>query len=381
MPPYTCDSCLKVFAQKGHYDSHKARKRPCKKDTTLDATLSVLVDAKVEAKMREILGTPAVAPAENVVVYEAEATKAPVSPSMKPVLKWVGGKTQILDTVLALFPKEINTYHEPFVGGGSVLLGLLSQRKVGHITVTGTVYASDLNSTLIGLYKSLQSQPTELLAAVRALSEPFDALKGVVVHRRPTSMEEATTSQESYYYWIRSQFNAMPPEEKQSPRGAAHFLFLNKTCFRGVYREGPHGFNVPFGHYTNPGIVDEVHLRAVSDLIQGVVFTCCGFADALGGRIHAGDFVYLDPPYAPETSKSFVGYTSDGFDEAQHRALFATAAEMRKKDVGMLMSNADVPLVRTAFPSPPFTTKIVSCRRAIHSKEPDARTNEVLITN
>jgi DNA adenine methylase len=303
----------------------------------------------------------------------------------KPVLKWVGGKTQILDTVLSLFPKELNDYYEPFVGGGSVLLGLLSYRKAGLIKVHGTVYASDLNSTLIGLYKALQSQPDELLAAVLALVAPFAALTGTEIHRKPTTAEEAATSQESYYYWIRSQFNAMTPAQKLTPTGAAHFLFLNKTCFRGVYREGPRGFNVPFGHYKNPTVVDEAHLRAVSDLLHGVVFRCCGFGDALGpigpGPKDTPDFAYLDPPYAPETATSFVGYNADGFDEAQHRTLFAAAAGMREKNVGMLMSNADVPLVRTAFPTPTFTTTVVSCRRAIHSKEPSARTNEVLVSN
>ena len=376
MPPYTCPNCLKVFAQKGHYDSHKARKWPCKKD---DAALSALVEAKV----KEVLGVPT----ENVVV---DVAAVPSFPTIKPVLKWVGGKTQILDTVLALFPTELHDYYEPFVGGGSVLLGLLSLRKAGVIKVHGTVYASDLNPTLIGLYKCLQSQPTELLAAVRAITEPFEALKGVVINRKPTTAEEASTSQESYYYWTRAQFNAMTLDQKQTPTGAAHFLFLNKTCFRGVYREGPHGFNVPFGHYKNPTVVDEAHVRTVSDLLQGVVFRCCGFGEALGAAIAGGpkapgqagaDFAYLDPPYAPEAATSFVGYNAEGFDEAQHRALFATAAEMRRKNVGMLMSNADVPLVRTAFPAPAFTTKIVSCRRAIHSKEPSAKTNEVLITN
>ena len=368
MPPYVCDSCLKVFAQKSHYDSHKARKRPCKKD---DGTLSALVEAKV----KEALG----APAENVVTY-APVSAPSVPTIIKPVLKWVGGKTQILDPVLSLFPTELNDYYEPFVGGGSVLLGLLSYRTTGRIKVHGTIYASDLNPTLIGLYRALQSKPDELLAAVQIITDPFDALKGTEVHRKPMTAEEANTSQESYYYWIRSRFNAMTPEQKQTTAGAAHFLFLNKTCFRGIYREGPHGFNVPFGHYKNPTVVCEPHVRAVSALLQGVVFRCVGFEDAVGST-RTGDFVYLDPPYAPETTTSFVGYNAEGFDEEKHKALFSAAAGMREKNVGMLMSNADVPLVRTAFPASAFTTTVISCRRAIHSKEPSARTNEVLIQN
>jgi DNA adenine methylase len=132
---------------------------------------------------------------------------------------------------------------------------------------------------------------------------------------------------------------------------------------------------VSFGHYKNPTVVREPHVRAVSALLQGVVFRCVGFEDAIGPT-RTGDFIYLDPPYAPETTTSFVGYNAEGFDEEKHKALFSAAAGMNGE---MLMSNADVPLVRAAFPASAFTTTVISCRRAIHSKDPSARTNEVLI--
>lgn len=298
----------------------------------------------------------------------------------KPVLKWVGGKTQILDDVLATFPEAMVNYHEPFTGGASVLLGLLSRRKAGLIQITGTVYASDLNPHLIALYKAIQNKPDEFIAEVKKLIAEFATATGTTVNRKPASLEEAKTSPESYYYWIRSRYNiARSSPARKSPHVAAMLVFLNKTCFRGVYREGPHGYNVPYGNNKNPGIMDEAHVKEVSQLFQGVVFTEAGFADSL--LIAAsGDFVYMDPPYAPENATSFVGYTADGFDLAQHKLLFELATGLKAKGIKMSMSNAQVSLVTNAFPAPAYTTKIISAKRAINSKNPESRTNEVLIT-
>ena len=356
MPTYTCETCLETFPRKSNYDSHKARKRPCKKNEVVATLQTALQSAGVSVPTKSL----------------AETTLA------KPILKWVGGKTQILQKVLELFPKEMINYHEPFLGGGSVLLGLLSCMKEGLIKVTGTIYASDLNGNLIGLYKNIQSQPDALIAEIRKLVDEFSNIKGAAVNRKPATHEEALTSPESYYYWIRGRFNSLTATERCSVAGSAMLLFMNKTCFRGVYREGPHGFNVPFGHYKNPGILDEEHLRALSALIQGVVFTTSGFGESLT-RCVAGDFAYLDPPYAPVDEKSFVSYTADGFDLAAHTELFKACVGLVARHVKMLMSNADVNLVKNAFPAPTYTTKIISCRRAINSTDPSDRANEVLI--
>jgi len=358
MPTYTCDICQTIFQRKSNYDTHKGRKRPCKKNEVVASLQTALQSAGVAVPLKSL----------------AETKMA------KPILKWVGGKTQILQQVLELFPKEIANYYEPFLGGGSVLLGLLTCIKEGLIKVTGKMYASDLNGNLIGLYKNIQSQPDTLILEIRTLVEEFSKIKGTAVNRKPATFEDALSSPESYYYWIRGRFNELSTAERCSVRGSAMLLFMNKTCFRGVYREGPRGFNVPFGHYKNPGILEEEHLHEVSTLIQSVVFTNCEFGESIG-RCAAGDFAYLDPPYAPVDEKSFVSYTADGFDLAAHTELFKACAGLKGRGIKMLMSNADVALVKNAFPAPSYTTKIISCRRAINSTDPSERANEVLIMN
>ena len=297
---------------------------------------------------------------------------------VKPILKWVGGKTQILDNVLALFPTECNNYREPFLGGGSVLLGFLTEIQEGKRALSGTVYASDINPILIALYKHVQTNVDTLIVELKHLENEFSNLKRISVIHSPKSLEEGKTSQESYYYWIRQQFNSLP--DKTTVQASAMMVFLNKTCFKGLYREGPRGFNVPFGHYKNPTLCDEVNLRAVSELIQPVVFVCQSFEQSLTS-IQAGDFVYLDPPYAPETDTSFDTYVAGGFPKKYHETLFGLCQSLKQKQIGFLMSNANVPFVLNAFPEPQYQVYLVAARRAIHSKDPSATTNEVFITN
>lgn len=290
----------------------------------------------------------------------------------KPVIKWVGGKTQILDAILSKFPREIANYYEPFLGGGSVLLGLLSKIQAGEIQVHGRIHASDANEALIWMYKNIQDRHMELYTCIQHLIRDYtDSPENGPINRNPDSLEQAKQSRENYYYWTRKRYNALT--DPHSVEGSALFIFLNKTCFRGVFRVGPNGFNVPYGHNKNPEIVNWSHLEEVNRLIQGVEFKHADFAEALT-EVKTGAFVYLDPPYAPENATSFVKYTAAGFGLEQHTRLFDMAKELESSWV---MSNADVELVRNAF-SEKRIEEIV-CRRAIHSKKPETTAREVII--
>lgn len=297
---------------------------------------------------------------------------------IKPFIKWVGGKTQILNQVLDLFPKEINNYYEPFLGGGSVLLGLLLCKNEGTIKIKGNIYASDINSTLIGLYKNIQSNPSLLIKELNNIIEEYKTTKnGKIINRKPLTLTDALTSEESYYYFMRNKFNSLRGD---SILASAIFIFINKTCFRGIYREGPNGFNVPFGNYKNPSIVDENNIYAVSGLIKDVIFSHKTYDVSLE-NINPGDFTYLDPPYAPVNQTSFVSYNVEGFTIDNHNKLFKKCEDMNSKKIKFLMSNADVQLVNDIFKNSLYTIKTLSCKRSINSKNPATKTNEVLITN
>ena len=288
---------------------------------------------------------------------------------MKPVIKWVGGKTQILDTVLESFPREIENYHELFVGGGSVLFGLLASKD---ITVKGKVYAYDKNQKLINMYRQIQTNPEEVHDHLLELFTTYDTRTGTEVNRKPETEEEGLTSKESYYYWVRKKYNELVPT---TPVHAATLIFLNKTCFRGVYREGPNGFNVPYGHYkSTPLVVSLDELVKIQGLIKNVVFEWCDFRAAFAQTVNGGDFIYADPPYAPESVTSFVGYTKDGFSLDDHRDLFNL---LKRSKIDFVLSNAKVHLVTSSFEG--YEVKDVPARRAIHSKDPSSTTTEVLV--
>ena len=298
----------------------------------------------------------------------------------KPFLKWVGGKSQIISELSVKFPKKIENYHEVFLGGGSVLFALLSLEKQNKITINKKIYAYDLNETLIGLYKNVQSNKDELFKEVESLVKEYDSCSGNIINRNPKTLKEAKSSKESYYYWCRNNFNILwKNDNKTSIQASALFMFLNKTCFRGMYREGPNGYNVPYGHYKKtPAVLLKEQLETVSELIKDVEFKCLDFTNSLK-NINNGDFVYLDPPYAPETSTSFVKYTKDGFTLETHKKLFTITNELTKKNIMFMMSNANVDLVHKHFQNNHIQE--ILCRRAINSKKPDSTAMEVIITN
>ena len=292
----------------------------------------------------------------------------------KPFIKWIGGKSQILDKIIDRFPTKIKNYHDIFLGGGSVLLAVLSLHKLNKIQIEGGIFAYDINENLINVYKQIQNNKDELYETIEQYISLYHSLSGIEINRAPNTILEAKSSKESYYYWIRNKYNK---SKKNTVESAALFMFLNKTGFRGLYREGPNGFNVPYGHYKKtPTIIKKDNLDTISELIKNVKFICSDFRISFNNVV-PGDFVYIDPPYVPETSKSFVGYVIDGFNEEMHDSLFSIVTEL--KEIKFVMNNSRVPRVLNYFKD--YTYDVVNARRAINSLKPNSTTTEVIIYN
>jgi DNA adenine methylase len=294
----------------------------------------------------------------------------------KPFIKWVGGKTQIINNIMSKFPKEIENYHELFLGGGSVLLALLTLKNNNEIKVNNKIYAYDINERLINVYKHIQNNKDELFEYINLYINEYHIIKESNGNKKPITIEEAKTSKESYYYWIRNKFNKI---EKDSIESSALFMVMNKINFRGMYREGPNGYNIPFGNPKNtPTIITKSELDYISNLIKDVEFIHSNFTESIK-NIKENDFVYLDPPYAPKNKKSFVGYVNDGFTLELHNKLFDEVKKLDKNKVKFIMSNSKVDLVIENFKD--FNSEDIIARRAINSKNPGSKTTEVIICN
>jgi len=320
----------------------------------------------------------------------------------KPFLKWVGGKTQIMKDIMGIFPNEMNNYHEIFLGGGSVLLALLTLKKDNKINIKGKLYAYDYNKKLINVYKSIQTDRKKLIEFVNKYKNEYESIekfntdypdrpedkksneykkisKRIKELRKPNDLDTAIQSKECYYYYLRNKFNTM---DSDSIEYSALFIVLNKLCFRGVYREGPKGlFNVPFGNYkTTPEIIKENEIDKIYELIKDVEFIHSDFNDSIP-KVMEGDFTYLDPPYAPVDEKSFVGYTIDGFNSECHEKLFERISDLNKKKIKFAMSNAKVKLVDDKFKNDNYKYCEIIAKRSINSKNPDSVAKEVIIYN
>ena len=255
-------------------------------------------------------------------------------PSAKPFLKWAGGKTVLLPEILQRLPQKIRTYYEPFFGGGAVFFALAAEGRFKRAVL------NDRNEELMCTCATLRDFPDKV---IRALDQHvYD---------------------EMHYYNVRAQ----DPGKLTLPSHAARFIFLNRTCFNGLYRVNRKGeFNVPFGRYTNPTICNEPALRLASAALEGAVISACDFELAV---ITAGkrDAVYFDPPYVPVSkTANFTAYSKGGFGEAEHVRLRDCFALLDKQGVHVLLSNSDTPFVRKLYKG--FKIEKVRAPRRVNSK-------------
>lgn len=251
--------------------------------------------------------------------------------SIRPFVKWAGGKGQLLSAYEPLLPAAFGRYHEPFVGGGALFFSI--RPAFARI--------SDLNEELVNAYQVVK-------ANVEGLIEVLEA------HGRLHS--------EEHFYQVRSQ----EPGAMTEIGRAARFLYLNRTCFNGLYRVNRKGaFNVPFGRYTNPRICDEDNLRAVSVSLAGTVIETAAF-EAVLDHARAGDFVYFDPPYdMVSKTANFTSFTAEPFGWPKQEELAGVVVTLANRGVKVMVSNADTPRIRELYSNFDITT--VLARRAINS--------------
>jgi DNA adenine methylase len=263
------------------------------------------------------LSTISATPARPVL---AAVAPAPSRPSVEPILKWAGGKTRLLPELVSRLPRPSRgtrapRYFEPFVGGAALFFHLRPERA----------QLSDFNPELVHLYRTIRDDVEALIVDL-----------GRHTHER------------GYYYAVR----ALDPETLPPIERASRMVFLNRTCFNGLWRVNRDGrFNVPFGSYTNPTLCPADRLRAASQALQGVAIEVSDFEAAVADA-RKGDFVYFDPPYVPLTpTASFTSYTGAGFGAPAQQRLAALFSRLAVRGVHCLLSNSDTPLVRSLYAS------------------------------
>jgi len=252
-----------------------------------------------------------------------------------PFLKWVGGKRQLMSDIEPLIPSKISTYYEPFIGGGAVLLNQQPKKAV----------INDYNSELINVYEVVRDQVEDLI-------------EDLATHK----------NESDYFYSIRVQDREEGFEELSPLKRASRVIYLNKTCFNGLYRVNSSGeFNTPFGRYKSPNIVNENVLRAVSKYLQNNDITLLSgdFEDALKGA-RKGAFVYLDPPYDPVSkSSNFTGYIEGGFGADQQERLRDACVKLNDNGVKFLLSNSATSFIKDLYKN--FEIIEVDAKRHINS--------------
>jgi len=249
-----------------------------------------------------------------------------INANARPFVKWAGGKSQILDEIRAKYPhglgRRIKKYAEPFVGGGSVLFDVLNHYSIEE------AYISDINRELIHTYTTIRDNPADFIEALREME----------IRYHKASDEE----RREIYYASRDKFNSLKLMTDASVELAVLFIFLNRTCFNGLYRvNSKGGYNVPQGSYKMPSICDESNIRTVSGKLQGVTIVHGDYRQA-ADFIDDETFAYFDPPYRPlSNTASFTSYAQDGFDDNAQVTLAAFISELTMRGAYVLASNSD----------------------------------------
>jgi DNA adenine methylase len=271
----------------------------------------------------------------------------------RPFLKWAGGKSQLLAQYSELFPKTYRNYYEPFLGGGAVFFNLRPKRS----------FLSDINLEIINVYRCIRDQ-----------------VEGIITQLHHHYLHH----DESYYYDVRSRVEETAEWfwTGNNVERAARILYLNKTCFNGLYRENSKGhFNVPIGRYKNPSIYDPDLLRACAKQLKTARIEPVGFEDVLRRARSSNDFVYFDPPYHPlNQTSSFTSYTRYSFNEADQIRLRDTFERLRDRGVHVMLSNSDCEFIRDLYSG--FNIHTIYASRNINSQgSKRGKITEVLITS
>ena len=272
-------------------------------------------------------------------------TQLPPRLHPRPFLKWAGGKGQLIQQYNQYFPKQFSAYYEPFLGGGAVFFHLLPARS----------HLMDINAELVNVYGCVRDHVEALV----------DCLK---VHRDRHCAD--------YYYQIRASIHGSPLER------AARLIYLNKTCFNGLYRENSKGlFNVPIGSYKKPTICDAELLYATSTALRSTVIEEGSFETVLSYATSSHDFVYFDPPYHPLSATSkFTSYNRYAFTEDDQIRLRDTIVTLAKRGVKVMLSNSDCPFIRDLYQD--FEMHTIVASRAINSNAAKrGKITEVLVTS
>lgn len=272
---------------------------------------------------------------------------------MKPFIKWVGGKRQLLPTIKDMMPESFDTYYEPFLGGGALLLEIAPEQAV----------VGDANTILINTYKAIQNNKESLKALLDEYIEKH----------------ESVTDKKEFYNEMRRKYNNAIQNTPNSLEVCALFIYLNKTCFNGLYRVNSKGlFNVPFNNREKINLYDASNLDDIAEYLSHVVILNEDFEETCK-TAKKGDFVFFDSPYAPLKPESFEAYTKEGFTLDNHKRLAIVFHKLTEKGVLCMLTNHNTDLIRELYYD--CNIKIVPVKRMINSDASKRTGEEVIITN